>query len=317
MRFSRQDTTALQNGQNIAIAARRLWQWKDRKLKKFLLVFLFLLPAGFNIVIFRYLPLVRAIEVSTKDYSLLRGDNGFVGFEHYINAFADPNFIQSLAVTLKFVVIRVPLLVILGLAVAVFLQESSRLNNTLRTIVLLPTVTSIIVVSVLWTLIYNPSAGLLNGMLDVFGLGPFSYLSDYNNALPAVAIMTIWKDLGLTMLILLAALQNVSVELLESAEVEGAGKFRAFWHITLPTIKPSILLVVVTMTVSSFQLFAPVFAMTQGGPGGTTRISVYYIYQQAFRYSDVGYASALSVMLLILLLMISVFQFVALRSDDQ
>jgi ABC-type sugar transport system permease subunit len=295
------------------------WSWRSGKYKnritKAVVVSLFLLPAAINIVVFRYYPLFKAVSVSTRSYSLLGGDKGSVGLSNYIQAFGDPAFLQSLLVTLNFVLIRVPSLILLGLAIALLLQSSSKTNNFLRTVVLLPTVTSIIVVSVIWTLIYNPSSGLLNSILDVFGLGPFRYLSSQENALPAVAIVTIWKDIGLSMLILLAALQNVPDEIIESAKVEGARYFQILYHVILPTIRPAILLVIVTLTVSSFQLFAPVYAMTQGGPGGTTRITVYYIYQQAFRYNDLGYANALSVLLLLVLVVISSLQFLALRTD--
>ena len=292
------------------------WQFGSKRSKSAITVVLFLLPAAFNILIFRYFPLFKALSVSTRQFSLLGGDKGYVGFDNYIQAFGDPAFVQSLWVTLNFVLIRVPTLIIFGLAIALLLQSSTKTNNFLRTVVLLPTVTSIIVVSVIWTLIYNPSSGLLNGLLSIFGLGPYRYLSNQTNVLPAVAVVTIWKDLGLSMLMLLAALQNVSVEIIESAKVEGATDLQALYHVILPSIRPAILLVAVTMTVSSFQLFAPIYAMTQGGPAGATRISVYYIYQQAFRYNDVGYASALSILLLVILIIVSSFQFIALKSDQ-
>jgi ABC-type sugar transport system permease subunit len=299
----------------VAMARKWPWQLSRKQLNISLVVLLFLLPSAINIIFFRYFPLIKALLVSTRELSLLGGDKGSVGLTNYIHAFNDPAFSQSLWVTMKFVLIRVPSLILLGLAIALLLQSSTRINNFLRTVVLLPTITSIIVVSVIWTLIYNPSSGLLNGFLAIFGEGPFRYLSDKTNALPAVAIVTIWKDIGLSMLMLLAALQNIPDEILESAKVEGASYLQTLYYIIVPTILPAILLVAVTMTVSSFQLFAPIYAMTQGGPAGTTRISVYYIYQQAFRYNDVGYASALSILLLVILIIVSGFQFIALKSD--
>jgi len=279
------------------------------------MAFLFVLPALVNFLVFRYLPILAALQASLWQYSLLGGYRDFNGITHYLNMIHDTYFWKSLWVTFLFVVLKVPIQVILSLLLAIFLQKEKWVTSFVRSAVFTPVVTSVVVVSIVWSMMYHSQLGLINSMLSVVGIPRQAFLSNANRALPAITVMMIWKELGFSLIILMAGLKGIPTDYREAAIVDGAKAWQIFWHITLPLLKRVIMFVVVTQTVFSFQVFVPVYVMTKGGPLDATKVIVYYIYQFGFLFQDMGYASALSIVTLVILLVVSVIQMRIFRSD--
>jgi multiple sugar transport system permease protein len=302
---------------NIAISPsaglwHRLWSRKNRN---YLIAFIFVVPALINFLVFRYLPILAAFRASLWQYSLLGGYRDFNGLLHYLNMLNDATFWKSLEVTATFVILKVPIQVILSLLLAVFLQKEKWVTGLVRSAIFTPVVTSVIVVSILWSMMYHSQLGLINGLLSIVGIPRQVFLSDPNRALPAITLMMIWKEIGFSMIILMAGLKGIPTEYREAAIVDGAKAWQIFWLITLPLLKRVIMFVIVTQTVFSFQVFVPVYAMTRGGPLDSTKVIVYYIYQFGFLFQDMGYASALSIVTLVILLIVSIIQMRLFRSE--
>jgi multiple sugar transport system permease protein len=276
--------------------------WRQRQL---LTAFLFILPALINFTIFRYIPILATIRASLYQYSLLGGYKDFIGLDHYARMLSDETFWHSLQVTTLFVLYKVPLQIVLSLALAVLLQRETVGTGIVRSAILTPMVTSIIVVSIIWAMMYHSQQGIIQSFLAVFGIPRQAFLSDANRALPAITAMMIWKDLGFSLIILLAGLKAIPETYYEAALVDGAGRWEAFRRITIPLLMPVIMFVVVTQAVFSFQVFVPVYQMTKGGPLDATKVLVYYIYQQGFLFQDMGYASAISMVTLVILVVVS------------
>ena len=290
-----------------------LVKWSKYKLG--LVAFLFVLPALLNFTVFRYYPIAWSIRTSLWDYSLLGGFKAFVGFGNYIKAFSDPTFIKGLGITTIYTVFKVGIQVVLALALAVFVSQKKPGMGFARMVIFVPVVISYIVVTVIWGLILNKDYGLLNSMFASVGLPRLEYLTSIKNALPSIIALSVWKDVGYSMIILVAGMKGISDVYYDAAKVDGATGFQAFLHVTLPLLSRSIMFVLVTTTMGAFQVFVPVFSLTQGGPRRSTMVSMYYIYQKAFTYGEMGYAVALSMIVMVLLLVISLIQMRLLRSE--
>lgn len=290
----------------------RILPWRRRNL---IIAFLFVLPALLNFLIFRYLPIFAAARSSLYNYSLLGGYRGFIGFDHYVRMMGDPVFWQAMKVTTLYVIYKVPITIALALALAMLLQRESFGTGLVRSAIMVPLVTSIIVVSIVWAMMYHSEQGLFQSILNSVGLPKQSFLSDEGRALPALTLMMIWKDVGFSMIILMAGLKGIPGVYYEAAIVDGANAWQAFRHVTIPLLRPILMFVIVSQTIFSFQLFVPVFQMTKGGPLDSTKVIVYYIYQQGFLFQDMGYASAIAMVTLVVLLIVSVFQMRLLRPE--
>jgi len=286
-----------------------------RKTRNAIVAGLFVLPAIVNFLIFRYIPILWAARASTWQYSLLGGYREWIGWDHYLRALEDPILLKSLQVTFTYVLVKLPLEVALALALALFTNQALRGMGSLRTIVFTPVVMSMVVVSVVWALILNADSGLLNALLRMFGLPKQIFLSNPNLSLPSIITTTIWKDVGFSTILIVAGLKGIPGIFYEAAVIDGANRWHLFRHIPLPLLRRTLFFVVVTQTIFSFQVFIPVYSMTQGGPMDSTKVLVYYIYQLGFRFQDMGYAAAVSMILLAILLLISVTQIRFLRSD--
>lgn len=290
----------------------RVLPWRRRNL---IVAFLFVLPALINLTLFRYLPIFAAARASLYQYSLLGGFRDFIGFEHYLRLLQDPVFWQAMKVTVMFVIVKVPLEVTLALLLALFLRRETFGTGVVRSAIMAPLVTSIIVVSIIWAMMYHSEQGLFQSFLNSLGIPKQQFLSHEDRALPALTLMMLWKDVGLSMLILLAGLKGIPGVYYEAAIVDGATRWQQFRHVTIPLLRPVLMFVIVTRTVFSFQLFVPVYQMTKGGPLNSTKVIVYYIYQQGFLFQDMGYASALAMVTLVILLLVSMGQMRLLNTD--
>ncbi|MFN8524638.1 MAG: sugar ABC transporter permease [Chloroflexota bacterium] len=287
------------------------------KQRQYAIAFLFVLPALVNFAVFRYIPIFMAGQASLYDYSLLGGFGSFVGLKNYERAMADDLFWTSLWVSFQYALMKVPLQVVMALLLALFVSRSVRGMGIMRTIIFIPVVTSLVVAAVLWGMMYNKDLGLIQSILGAFGLRHPGLLSNPTLALPAIVVMMVWKEVGFSMIIFVAGLKGIPEMFYDAAAIDGASGVQRFLQITLPLLKPVTLFVVVTQSIAAMQVFVPIFVMTQGGPFFATNAIVYYIYQNGFSYNDMGYASALSFLVLIVLIAISYVQFKALSGQAE
>lgn len=272
---------------------------------------LLLAPTLLFFLVFQYYPILKSVAISFADYGLLRRETPFVGLENYIRQFQDPLFLAALWNTLLFVGVCVVVGVSLALVVAVLVEKTGRWAGVYRTLYFIPVVTSLMATAMIWRWLYA-SNGLINFLMTLVGLDPQAWLLSEHLALPSLIVLTIWKNLGFDLILFSAALQGIPEEMYEASSLDGANAVQTFFYITLPQLRPIVVLVGITAVIRSFQVFTIVLAMTQGGPVNATRTIVYHIYEQGIQYDDMGYASAASVVLLVLMAVVTYFQ---LRMD--
>lgn len=274
----------------------------------------FLLPAAVGIVLFSILPIAQALRNSVFDYSLLNPDQKVaVGLENYDRALTDPVFRVALKNTLLYTVLLVTFQTVMALILALLLKQRLRGLAFFRSAFFVPVLTSLVVISTVWKLLYN-SQGFINAFLRTVGLPAQPFLSSEGQALLSLVAMGVWKDVGFYMLIFLAGVQSIPADLYESASIDGASPWEAFVRITLPLLRRPTVFVLVVGTIAAFKVFTPVYLMTDGGPAESTMVIVFYIFRTAFRYFQMGYASAMSVILLGIVLVLTLVQFRLLRT---
>lgn len=256
-----------------------------------------LLPILVFFIVFQYYPILKSVVISFMEYGLLLPETPWVGIENYIRQFQDPLFLSALWNTLLFVAAAVVFGVILALFFAVLVERAGRWASLYRTLYFIPVVTSLLATSMVWRWLYA-SNGLFNFILTYFGLEAQPWLLSEALALPCLIVLTIWKNLGFDLVLFSAALQSIPEDYYEASSLEGASAWQDFWYITLPQLRPMVLLVTITAVIRSFQVFTIILAMTQGGPINATRTIVYHIYEQGIQYDEMGYASAAAVILL-------------------
>ncbi|WP_172327386.1 carbohydrate ABC transporter permease [Mangrovicoccus sp. HB161399] len=277
--------------------------------------YVFLAPFLFLLLLFQYVPLAMMAKNAFMDYSLLNPDAAkFVGLLNFSDMLYFDDARESLAATFLFALGVVAIVIPLGFALALFLDSKLPARGIVRTIIMLPVVTSAVVVATMWNFLLDPSNGLINGVVTAMGLPRQPFLTSPDQALVMIAIMTAWQQVGFAAILFLGGLQGVPKELAEAARIDGATKAQVLWNITIPLLSRTTLFVVVIMTVFSLQAFAPAFLMTDGGPRDSTNLIVYHIYKTAFVMQNAGYASALSVLLLVIVLGISLLQMWLLRA---
>lgn len=230
----------------------------------------------------------------------------WVGLENFRRLFEDVLFWRSLKNSAYFTLGNIPLSIASGLLVAMTVNSAIRFRNAFRVIFYLPVVTSSIALSMVWLWLLDPHFGLVNAALGVIGIDPQQWLQSTTQAMPSIVIMSVWGGVGSTMIIYLAGLQGIPDSLYEAAQVDGANRWQSFRYITLPSLQPITLYLLVTSIIGSFQIFGPIYAMTDGGPAFATTTIVHQIYINGFRYFNMGYAAAQSWVLFMILLGLSV-----------
>ena len=283
----------------------------DSQLKPALL---FLLPASIGFLVFFAWPALRGLYLSFTEYNLLRPPE-WVGLENYINIANDPVFWNAMAVTLQYVVINVGVQTIAALGLAVLMQRFTR-SMVVRGIIMLPYLIANVIVALVWFWLCDYNLGLINSVIETIGLDKVPFFGNEALAMPTIAMVNVWRHLGYTALLLFAGLQAIPRDVYEAAEVDGAGEWRVFRSVTLPLLLPVLAFVLVVTVVGSFQIFDTIAVTTSGGPVDATRAINYYIYQRAFERLDFGYASALAVILMILLAGIALAQNKLLRANQ-
>ncbi len=282
------------------------------RLRYALTVLAFLLPSAIPLTMFVLGPMVAAAVVSLTEWNLLAPAR-FVGFDNYAKLLADPETGEIFLHTLYYIAGYLPIVYVSGLALALALNAKLKGRGLLRGLYFLPVVTSWIVVALVWRWLLNPSTGVVNTVLGWVGIDGPGWWTDPTWAMPSIIIASAWKDIGFVMVILLAGLQSIDPELLDASRVDGAGWWRRLFSVTLPLLSPSTFFVVVISLINGFQVFDQVYAMTGGGPGGSTQVVVQQIYDLTFRYGAAGEASALSWMLFAVVLGVTVVQIIGQR----
>jgi multiple sugar transport system permease protein len=276
--------------------------------------YLFLAPALSAIFVFFFIPVIAAFIMSFTDfdiYSLGSWDNArFVGFNNYLHLFEDPLFWTALKNTFYYVFAATPLSIAVSLSAAILLNSKLiKYKAIFRLSYFIPVITSLVAVAIVWRFIYHPRFGILNYFLGFFGINPIDWLGSPDWAMPAIILMSIWKNFGYNMIIFIAGLQNIPEYLYEAAELEGAGKWQQFKTITLPMLAPTTVFIGLITMIGFFQLFAEPYVMTQGGPLNSTISIVHYMYQEGFRWWNMGYSASLAFVLFIIILIGTLIQF--------
>jgi ABC-type sugar transport system permease subunit len=270
--------------------------------------FLLLAPSLAGVVLFLVVPVIMVILLSLVQWNLLTPLK-WVGLSNYVNIFRFDGMGHSLLVTAYYVLLNIPVQTILALGLAMVLRSKWRGTGLVRIISVLPFLATPVAMGVVWNWVFSPTTGILNQFLAHFGIAGPAWLSDAATAMPVVAFGSIWQYAGYNMLFFLAGLQAIPLALYEAASLDGASKWAQFRQVTLPLLRPTLLFVLVTGVIGSFQVFDMVYVMTGGGPGNTTQVVNLNIYNTAFAGFRIGEASAMSVVLFLVILTITLLQF--------
>ncbi len=266
---------------------------------------LFTMPAVIPLLVFWLGPLGYIFYLSFTDWDFMSPDKLFVGLDNYRYLLGNPEFYQALKVTALFGLGSVIPILVGGLLLALLMNSKLRTSGIYRAFIFSPWVTPTVAVSIVWSWIFQPDVGYANHVLSWFGIAGIGWLQDSNWALIAILIVTLWKSVGWAMIFYLVALRNLPSDLLEAASIDGAGAWRSFRHITLPLISPTTFFLAVILTIQSLQAYDQINVMTQGGPAGSTRTLLYLYYQSAFEAFNVGEASSVAVVIILICVLLS------------
>ena len=275
---------------------------------------LFILPSMIGFVLFYVIPAVRAVTISFTDWDLLT-DPTNIGIENYQALLQDPNFWNSLKVTVYYVLLNIPLQTALAIVIAVLMDRATK-SIIVRAIIILPWLFPNVVVGLLWLWMLDPNIGIVNVAIEALGFDAQPFLTSVELAMPSIAGINIWRHVGYTALLIFAGLQAIPKSVYEAAAIDGASEIRTFFQITIPLLRPVLVFVIVTSVIGSFQLFDTVAVTTAGGPINATEVLNWFIYENAFVRFNMGYATAISVVLFLMLVFVSLIQMRILRADE-
>jgi multiple sugar transport system permease protein len=273
----------------------------------------FVAPALVALGLFFFLPVAAALLLSFTDFDIYAvadlGNLRFVGLDNYIHLLETPLFWKALGNTAWFVVLGVPLSIMMSLAAALLLDSKlARFKGFFRTVYFAPVVTTLVAVAVIWRYLLHTKYGLVNWALGGIGIGPIDWLGDPHWSMPAIVLFAVWKNFGYNMIIILAGLQTIPEELHEAARIDGANALQRLRHVTLPGLAPGLLVVSILTMAGYFQLFAEPYVMTQGGPVESTVSILYFMYEQGFRWWNLGFASAIAFVLFAIMFALTLVQ---------
>lgn len=287
---------------------------RRRSLGDLKVAMIFLGPATVGFVVFYIWPTLRGAYLSFTDYSLLSAPQ-FNGLHNYERMVQDSFFWNALVVTVEYVVINIGLQTVLAVGIAMLMYRLTQ-SITVRAVVLLPYLVANVVVALVWYWMLDFQVGIVNQALTWVGINPVAFFGDSHWAIPTVALINVWRHMGYTALLVFAGLQTIPKYVYEAAEVDGSTEMKTFWRITLPLLRPVLVMVLVVTMIGSFQIFDTVAVTTQGGPINATRVIYYYIYERAFTRFDFGYASAMAMVLFAILAIVSLLQLRLLRAKE-
>jgi len=269
----------------------------------------FILPNFLGFALFTLVPVLAAFVLAFMNWDAYNPPT-FAGIKNFTRLFGDQNFHVALGNTLLYAIGHVPLTLVCALGLAILLNQKLRGIAFFRVAIFFPYITSLVAIAIVWNMLFDPVNGPINQFLHLLGIAnPPGWTSSTGWALPAVIITSVWRDMGYYMVLFLAGLQAIPQEYYEAAAMDGAGRWRTFWNITLPSLRPTTFLVLVLLSVSSFKVFDLIFVMTGGGPGRATLVLSQLIYQNGILNGQFGYSSAISLVLFLIVLIVTVFQF--------
>lgn len=278
--------------------------------RRALWAYVFIAPALLYFVVWIALPVLAAFVLSFTDYNTATAN--WVGLRNYRAAFTRPEFFAALRNTLQFGAELIPLNMVLALGLALLVDRQLRGIGVFRTAYYLPVLTSLVVAGIVWTSLFDFRSGALNSLLRLVNIAPQQWLTNPALALHAVVLVRVWKGVGYNMTVFLAGLQTIPTTLYEAAALDGANAWQRFRYVTWPMLRPTSFFIFVLACISAFQVFGEIYVMTKGGPAGATKTLIYLIYEQAFQYTNMGYASALAFILFVIVGAIAVFNLVFL-----
>ena len=279
--------------------------------------YVYVLPCILLLGIFVYIPLIANFYYSAFSFSALSPTKKFVGLQNYQTLFSDPVIGTALTNNIWYCLISVAIQVLLALVIAALLEDKllSKVSTVLRTTYFLPVLISMTVVALLFSFVYQPKIGLINAALKFFGIkNPPAWTGDPKTAIFSAIIMSQWHSTGYTTMLFIVAIQGISTDLYEAAEIDGAGRLQRFLHITVPQVREMMFVTMVTTVTGAFLVFNDVYILTQGGPGNASTTLAVYMYRNAFNLDKMGYASTIAVMMLIICLVLALIQNGAFRS---
>lgn len=285
---------------------------KSRRMKN-LVAYSFIAPNFIGFAVFTLVPMIMAIVLAFLQWDgSWKNPIEFVGLQNFIDLFGDAKFRQALINTIAYAVITVPLTMIASLGLAILLNQKIRARNFFRTMMFFPYVASMVAVTAVWNMLFNPSMGPVNMILSSLGVENLPRWSADPNwfiCMGTVILFSVWKFMGYYMIIYLAGLQGVNPDLYEAASLDGANAWQRFWYVTLPQLRPTTFFVTVMLTIQCFKVYDIFLMITNFGPGGKTRVLVGYIYDMAFTSRNFDYASAIAMVLFVLVLIVTLVQF--------
>lgn len=287
---------------------------RGRRLGDLRIALLFILPAMIGFVAFFLVPTVRGVYLSFTEYSVL-GDPTWIGTRNYTAIFADELFWNAMAVTLQYVGLNIGFQTVIALGLALLMHRVAK-STLIRGALLLPFLVANVIVALLWFWMLDYQIGIVNEIINWFGLPRIAFFGSEQWAIPTIAGVNVWRHMGYTALLIFAGLQSIPSHVYEVASLDGASQTRTFWSITMPLLRPVLVLVLVVTVIGSFQVFDTVAVTTGGGPINASRVIQMYIYQKAFGESDFGYASALSVILFVILALVAFIQMKFLKGNE-
>lgn len=286
------------------------------RLKKTLGPYGFLLPKLLVFVVFMLYPLARAVALTFQGGAILQGLH-WVGLRNYRKIIHDELFWTGLKNSFYYTILVIPTVLIVGIGLAALLNRPIRFRPLWIVLLIVPNVASTVAASVIWSYMLQTDGGVINRMLGVFGLGPVNFLGTPSYVIPVFVALEVWRGAGFYTILFLASMQSIPKHLYDAAAIDGATGFQAFRLVTLPLMRPTILFATVMATIWNLQLFDSPYVMTKGGPGHASMTIVMYIYQQAFRYDSMGLAATMSLILLLIIMALALFQLVVFRKEIQ
>lgn len=279
-----------------------------------LTAWLFILPSLVGFITFYAVPAVRGLFYSFTNWDMLKAPQ-FIGFDNYAKIFSDPQFWRSLKVTGYYVLLNIPAQTTLAILLAVMMDRVVK-STLVRSLFILPWLLPAVIVGTIWAWILNPGLGPIGSIFHALNLTPPAFLGSPDQAMPSIALINIWQYTGNAALLVFAGLQTIPKEVYEAGAIDGASEGRMFWSITLPLLRPVLVFVLVTTIIGSFQIFDTIAVTTTGGPAGATRVIIWYIFEYAFTRFQMGYATAVSVILFLILVTITIIQMRVLNAND-
>ncbi|MDD6667601.1 MAG: sugar ABC transporter permease [Lachnospiraceae bacterium] len=278
---------------------------------------IFLAPSLVLLLMFSVIPMFIGLGLSLFDVPVTMDTAKFVGLQNFVQAFHDKRFLNSLRVTAVFTLIEVPIQTFGAMMIAALITKNNGVNKVLRGIYFLPVICSATAIGIMWKMILHSNIGFIPAVLQSFGLGKINFLNTPGLTIFVVTFISIWRSFGISAIVYVTAIQQVSPSLYEAAEMDGAGKIRQFFSITAPSIRPTFWYILMTRLAGSLQIFDIIYTTTNGGPNYTTESTVTYIYNRAFSTtSSMGYASAMSVILFLIIMVVTVLLYRRMNKEE-